>query len=66
MKQLNKEELHGVIRDIDEAGCLVKWLAESRDENRQYLEAAPIADVPRLQGENTAINQILDKLTEKV
>lgn len=66
MKQLSKHELSGVVRDIDEAGHLTAWLIQSRDENRELLEGAAIEDVEHLQGQNSTINQILDKITDKV
>lgn len=66
MKQLSKEQLSGVARDINESPSLVKWLRDSRDENRINLETASPETVKGLQGENTALNQMLDKLIENV
>lgn len=62
MKRL--ENSHAVTRELDECPALVRWLKESRDENRVLLEGSPIQDLPSLQGQNSTINQILDKVTD--
>lgn len=64
MKQLaNKDFLHRVVRELDECPALKRWLIESREENRELLEAGPVEDVAELRGQNKTINQILDKAT---
>ena len=64
MKQLNREDLARIVRELDDTPTLVRWLLDSREENRVMLEEAPTPDVPGLQGENKSLNQILDKVPQ--
>jgi hypothetical protein len=63
MKQLNTEENHRVIRNLDEVPYFIQWIEDSREENRVELEqiSDPV-EIARLQGENRAINKMLDKV----
>jgi hypothetical protein len=65
VKQLSAGEDPRVIRDLDEATQLIKWLRDSVEENRAELEVItePVY-IYRLQGENRALNKILDKVPE--
>lgn len=64
MKQLNPDGNKQVIRDIDEAGALTKWLKGSRDELLAFLVGAPLEDVQGIQGQVKTIDQILAKATD--
>lgn len=64
MKKLESDELARVVRELDEAPAVVRWILDSREENRVLLEGAPMEDVPELRGQNKALNQILDKVPE--
>jgi len=61
MKQLDRDHLARVTRELDECPALKQWLVESRTENREYLEACPLEEALHLQGQNSTINQVLDK-----
>lgn len=63
MKQLNNEENHRVIRNLDEMPYFAQWLFDSREENRVELEQIidPV-ELARLQGENRVLNIMIDKL----
>ena len=65
MKKLSKEELARVVRELDECPALVRWVAESREENRVQLEACSADDFRTLQGENHSLKQILDKVPDR-
>lgn len=65
MKQLSdKDQLHRVVRELDECPAVKRWLVESREENRGLLEGCGPEDVKHLQGQNSTINQILAKDTD--
>ena len=64
MKQLNREDLARIVRELDDTPTLVRWLLDSREENRVMLEEAPMQDLPAIQGENKSLNQILDKVPQ--
>jgi hypothetical protein len=62
VRKLERDELARVVRELDDSPALVRWLADSRDENRVLLEGSPAQDLPGLQGQNNSLNQILDKV----
>ena len=64
MKQLNREDLARIVRELDDTPTLVRWLLDSWEENRVMLEEAPMQDLPAIQGENKSLNQILDKVPQ--
>jgi hypothetical protein len=52
-----------VIRDVADAAHIMWWISESREENRARLEQETDRDeVLRLQGENRALNLMIDKI----
>jgi hypothetical protein len=65
VQQLDAHELARVIRELGECPALVRWIFNSREENRGYLEGAPPEDLKDLQGQNKTLNQILDKVPDK-
>lgn len=64
MKHLDRDQLARVVRELDESPTLVRWLVESRDENHTLLDGCSSEDLGRLQGQNTSINQMLDKVPD--
>jgi hypothetical protein len=67
MTNLDPRELAAVTRELDDSPHLVKWLQQSRELNRDQLEAADDAgEFKYLQGQNSSLKQILDKLPKDV
>lgn len=64
MKKLDRDHLARVTRELDECPALVAWLRDSREENRILLEGCKADDVGPLQGQNSSLNQILDKVPD--
>lgn len=63
MKQLNQNGNQRVIRDLDGVPNLIKWIFDSREENRAQMEQETERDeILRLQGENRVLNIMLDKI----
>lgn len=65
MKQLSKEALARVTRELDSAPALKRWLHESRQYLYEWLAGCDVDEFQHLQGQINTINQILDKDPDK-